>query len=309
MLDVVLPVFGLILAGYVAGKTPLFLPAALAGLDRFVLYAAVPSLLFRTLAKSGVARAIEPGILLAYFGGCFAAMAVAYVVGRRVLRLKADASGIFAMGGTFGNTVLMGIPLIYTIYGERGLVVMSNITAFHSALLFPLATLLVSAGRADAAVSALKALQATLRSMLLNPIIIAIVLGLLAGLAGFVPPGPLDRILEMLGLAAIPAALFALGAGQAHYRAAGDIGEMAAVSAIKLLLHPLLVWLLAGPMLGLEPATAGTVVLAAAMPVGINVYLMARQHDCHVASAASAMIVTTALSLLTVGVLLGWLPR
>lgn len=274
-----------------------------------MLYAAVPSLLFRTLSRSGAARAFEPGILAAYFGGCFIVLAVAYVVGRRLVGLKADESGIFAMGGTYGNTVLMGIPLIFTLYGDRGLVVMSNITAFHSALIFPLATLLVEWGRADAAASAMKALRTTLKTMIYNPIIIAIALGLLAGLVDLPLPRPVDRILEMLGLAAIPAALFALGAGQAHYRVVGDASEMAAVSIIKLIVHPLIAWLLAGPLLGLDPATLGTVVLAAAMPVGVNVYLMARQHDCHVAASGSAMIVTTALSLLTVSALIGWLPR
>ncbi len=109
----------------------------------------------------------------------------------------------------------------------------------------------------------------------------------------------------MLAGAAIPAALFALGAGQAGYRIAGSPREMAAMSAIKLVLHPAAVWLLASAVPGLAAETIGVATLAAAMPVGVNVYLLGRQYDCYVAGAGSAMIVSTLASVATVTALMG----
>jgi predicted permease len=313
MLEIALPVFDLILAGYVAGKTPIMPAAAVVGLSNFAIYAAVPSLLFRTLSRGGVASSLDPSVIAAYYGGCAIAMLAAYIVARRVLRLPADVSGVFTLGGAYGNVVLLGIPLTYTLYGDAGLVAISKIIAAHTPILIPIATLLVVIGKADAREAggraALNALGATLKAMARNPIMIAIFSGLASSLFGLPVPRVLDRVLEMLAGAATPAALFALGAGQAGYRIVGEPREMAALAAIKLALHPASVWVLASPVLGLPPETVSVATLAAAMPVGINVYLLGRQYDCYVAGAGSAMIVSTLLSVATVTFLMGHLPR
>lgn len=313
MLNVVLPVFGLILAGYAAGKTPIMRPAAAAGLSNYVLYAAVPALLFRTLSRTHLAEALDPGAIAAYFGGGLLVMAASYTAARRGLGLKGDQAGVFAMGGVYGNTVLMGIPLVFTLYGDRGLLIFSNCMVLNSPLFMPLTTLLIVASRAGAGgasplKAALGSARETVAALARNPIMIAIALGLVASLLGWQPPKPVDRVLEMLAASAIPAALFALGAGQAGMEVKGDWREIAAMSAFKLLLHPLLVWLIAAWVLALPRDVTGVLVLLAAMPVGINVYLLARLYDCGVASSGTAMIVSTALSLATIGALLAAMP-
>ncbi len=316
MLDVILPVFGLILIGYVAGKTPVMRPPAVAGLSNYVLYAAIPSLLFRTLSRTNLSEALDPGAIAAYFGGGLAVMALAFLTARRALGLKGDAAGVFAMGGIYGNTVMMGIPLVFTLYGERGLLVFSNCMVLNSPLFIPLTTLLVVASRASAGgkdgvspvAAALASVRETVGALVRNPIMIAMALGLTASMLGFRPPKPVDRVMEMLAATAIPAALFALGAGQAGMDVRGDWREIAGMSAFKLLLHPLAVWLIAAHALALPADVTGVLVLLAAMPVGINVYLLARQYDCGVAPSGAAMIVSTALSLGTVGALIALLP-
>jgi len=314
MLEFSLPVFALILAGYLAGKTPIMPAAAVLGLSNFAVYAAVPSLMFRTLSRGGLAQSLDPWVILAYYGGCAVVMAASYLTARRLLRLPADASGVFVLGGSYGNVVLLGIPLTFTLYGDAGLIAISKIIAAHTPILIPTATLLVVIGRADrggetGAQAALGALGTTLKAMARNPIMIAIFAGLLFSALGLGVPRIVDRVLEMLASAAIPAALFALGAGQAGYRVIGEPGEMAAMTAIKLLLHPLAVWILAGPVLGLQPEMVGVATLAAAMPVGINVYLLARQYDVYIEGAGSAMIVSTAASVATVTILMTLLGR
>ncbi len=315
MLQFALPVFGLILAGYVAGKTPIMPASAVVGLSNFAVYAAVPSLMFRTLSRGGVAQSLDPWVMTAYYGGCAILMVLSYLIARRVLKLAADASGVFMMGGAYGNVVLLGIPLTYTLYGESGLVAISKIIAAHTPVLIPTATLMVQLGRGDrgdgasGAQAAVRALVATLKAMARNPIIIAIFSGLACSLFDLSLPKPIDRVLEMLAGAAIPAALFALGAGQAGYRVIGEKSEMAALTLLKLVLHPLAVWVLAGPVLGLGAEAVGVAVLCAAMPVGINVYLLGRQYDVYVEGAGSAMIVSTAVSVVTVTALMEMLGR
>lgn len=315
MLQFALPVFGLILAGYLAGKTPIMPASAVVGLSNFAVYAAVPSLMFRTLSRGGVAQSLDPWVMLSYYGGCAVVMALSYVVARRLLKLAADACGVFVMGGSYGNVVLLGIPLTYTLYGDAGLIAISKIIAAHTPILIPAATLIVEMGRQDrpggksGPREAARALVATLKAMARNPIVTAIFAGLAFSLFGWSLPKPVDRVLEMLAGAAIPAALFALGAGQAGYRVIGEPREMAAMAAIKLLMHPLAVWVLAGPVMGLAPEAVGVAVLTAAMPVGVNVYLLARQYNVYIEGAGSAMIVSTAISVVTVTALMELIAR
>lgn len=307
MLQFALPVFALILAGYVAGKTPIMPAQAVVGLSNFAIYAAVPSLMFRTLSRGGVAQSLDPWVLAAYYGGCALVMTLSYLAARYLLRLKPDEVGVFVLGGSYGNVVLLGIPLAYTLYGDAGLVAISKIIAAHTPILIPAATLLVQFGRhergesdAEGGRATLKALVATLKAMVRNPIMIAIFSGLFFSLMGWSLPRVIDRVLEMLQGAAIPAALFALGAGQAGYRIVGNPSEMAAMAFIKLIVHPAAVWFLAAVVLDLPPLTVGIATLAASMPVGINVYILARQYNCYLEGAGSAMIVSTAIAVATV---------
>ena len=137
-----------------------------------------------------------------------------------------------------------------------------------------------------------------------NPIIMGILLGLLANVTGMAIPAPVDGVAEMLGAAAVPTSLFALGASLAGYRLTGDAAPAVALTALKLVVHPLLVWILAVPVMGLEGIWVPVAVTMAAMPSGINVYLFGARYQAAPGVAARTVLVTNILSIATLSFVL-----
>jgi hypothetical protein len=137
-----------------------------------------------------------------------------------------------------------------------------------------------------------------------NPIIMGLALGLLVNVSGLAIPAPLDRMAEMVGAAAVPTALFALGASLAGYPITGDILPAMVLTALKTLVHPAIVWILAVPVFGLEGIWVPVAVTMAAMPSGINVYLFGAHYDAAPGVAARTVFLTTIFSLGTLSTLL-----
>jgi malonate transporter and related proteins len=147
VLEIVLPVFGLVLAGWALAQTSALSREGVRGLSNFVFYIAIPALLFRTMGRGAVPAEIEWGIVLAYFGGCLLLFCATMPLGRLAFGLRADESAVLAMGATFSNTVLLGVPLVLATFGEQGLLPIMLIVAFHSTLLISLTTVVVEASR------------------------------------------------------------------------------------------------------------------------------------------------------------------
>jgi len=305
ILAVIFPVFALTALGYGAGRT-IVPPVAVRGLVNIVNYIEIPVLLFRALAHQNIVRDLQLGISAVYFAGCFLVLILSLAIGRQAFRLKWDELGIFGMGAMYSNSSLLGIPLIQTAFGTSGVLVLTKIIAFHSLILIPVATVMVTAGRGN--VQGLGALaRAAVAAALCNPIILGLLAGLAWSLTGWPIPGAIDPVLEMLAVAAAPTALIAMGATQAHFRIGGHLGPVAAGALLKLAAHPLLVWLLAIGLGGLSGEAVAVATVTAALPPGINVYLLAHQYDCAVERAASTMIVASVLSLASVAVVLALL--
>jgi len=302
LFTVIFPVVALTAIGYGAGRT--IVPAgAVKALVNIVNYIEIPVLLFRALAHQDIVRDPQLGISAVYFAGCFGVLILALVIGRWGFRLKLDELGVFGMGAMYSNSSLLGIPLVQTAFGTTGLVLLTKIIAFHSLILIPVATVIVTVGRGD--VQGVPAMmRSAITTALCNPIILGLLAGLAWSLAGWPIPGAIDHVLEMLAVAASPTALLAMGATQAHFRIGGHRAQVLTGAALKLVLHPLLVWGLAAGFAGLSREAVAVATVTAALPPGINVYLLAHQYDCAVGRAASTMIVASILSIVSVGVVL-----
>ena len=138
---------------------------------------------------------------------------------------------------------------------------------------------------------------------------VALAAGLVWSLAGPPLPDLLDRFLDLLGRGAVPCALFALGATMTGYRIAGDLKDSAAIVALKLGLHPLIVWLVATQIFALSPLHTAVATIVASLPVGVNVFILARAYDTYVRRSASAVLISTALSVVTTGLVLAQFAR
>ncbi|MEX0922735.1 MAG: AEC family transporter [Rhodovibrionaceae bacterium] len=301
--EIVLPLFALVAAGYGSARLKLIGDAGLKGLTRFVLYLAIPALLFRTMAGGALHRHLDLDVLVAYYLATFTLFALGYLLSRYGFRRSAREAPIFGLTTSFGNIIMMGTPVIYTAFGQEGMVSFLLIATFHSMLLLTLATLFLESapgqggGFADAG---RKALGALLR----NPVVLSILAGIAFGMTGWGLPRPVDRFAELLAGAAAPAALVALGGSLAAFRVAGELGQSLPLVAAKALLHPLLAWVLASQVFALQPLPVAVIVIAAAMPTGATVFVMAREYDTAVPAASTTVLLSTGLSVLTLAALL-----
>jgi hypothetical protein len=306
VVEIVLPVFGLVLAGWALAQTSVLSREGVRGLSNFVFYIAIPTLLFRTMARGVIPANVEWGIVLSYFGGCLALFAAAMAFGRAAFRLRADESAVLAMGATFSNTVLLGIPLVLAAFGEAGLLPIMMIVAFHSTTLISLTTIVVETSRGRRG-GGVRIVWSTTKALAQNPVLAALLTGLAWGAAGLPLPTPVDRFAQLLAGAAAPCALFALGATLAGYRIAGNLSESLTMVALKLVAHPLLVWLLATEVFAIDPMWAAIATITAALPIGANVFVLAQKYDIYVQRSTSATLISTGASVITVALLVALL--
>lgn len=300
--EIVFPVFALIAAGYAFARFGLISRDGVRGLTAFIFYLAIPSLLFRSLAKSDP-REFDLQLLATYYAGCLLIYLAGIVIGRKLFRLPLAESAIFAMAGTFSNTVLLGIPLILGAFGEAGLVHLLMIIAIHTASLIPPTTVLILMGQhreGEEGSAVARALIATFR----NPLIMAILAGIGWALLRWPMPRMIGSTLDLVSSAAAPGAPFCLGASLAAYRLNAAWGETMAMVALKLVALPLVVFGLARYGLHLGPLPTGVATVCAAMPAGANVYILAQVHDVYVARTTATILVSTLLSVFTIALVL-----
>lgn len=298
------PVFGIIAAGFVAVRVGLLRPVWVRRLVLFVFNGAIPVMLFYRIATLDLPERIEWRFLLAYYGSAFAAYAAGMAVSRLRFRRALDEQAIFGLGAGFSNTVLLGIPLLVTAFGPEATLPVFLIIAFHSASLLPVSVVLLEVGRTRDGNATAPGLAGLLVEIVANPIILGILLGFAANAASLALPGPVAFLAEGVAEIAIPASLVALGASLAGYELRGQIGPASALAVLKLLVHPLIAWTLAVPVLGLGSPWAPVAVVMAGMPTGAMVYLFGARYDTAPDVAAGTVAVTSAASIVTLSILL-----
>ncbi len=301
ILETVLPIFGLVLCGYVVGRRGWMSEEAIKGLNTFVFYFAIPALLFRSMARG--LGSVEFSIVGAYFSAIGITFLLGLLVARFVFRTNLAEQTLFGMGSVFSNSVLLAIPLIFTLLGEAGGRHLMLIITFHSIIIFPVITVLIEVGL-GAGHGWRQLAGSTTKSLALNPIILALLAGIAYGQTGLAVPGAAERFLSLLGGAAAPCALFALGASLTAFEIRGDLKETLAIVAMKLLVHPAIMAVLAFYVFHLAPLAAAVAILTAACPVGANVFIMSRQYNIYLGRSASSVLISTAVSVVTLTLLL-----
>lgn len=213
------------------------------------------------------------------------------------------------MTGVFTNTVMLGLPLAQALYGDWGLLLTSSVIAVNGMLYYTLTTALVELGRGAGGegAGAWRQVASGLRGLVRNPILIGTVAGLVWGAVGWPIPTPAARMIDLLAGAAAPVALVSLGATLAQFRLAGDLAEAAWLSAFKLLLYPAVAGCIGRFALGMEGDTLALLILLAALPVGVNPFLLARRYEVYVQRCGSVVLLTTVGSIVTVSGLVAML--
>lgn len=303
LFGIVAPVFALIGMGAAAVRLRLLDAGAVKGMSDFVFYLAMPSLLFRSMVTAPPLRLVD--VAGSFILGAFLLFAVSAVLARLAWRARLADASVFALNAVFGNTVMLGVPIVDSAFGAEGVAYLLAVVAFHSALLLPLATILIEADAGQGR-GALDVVRATLPGLVRNPVVVCIVSALAWRATGLGLAAPVDRLLMLLGAAGPPLALFCLGATLPKPEGLKGMGDVVVASVLKLLVMPALVAGLAW-LAGVRGTAFAVVVLAAAMPTGANAFLLARRFHTMMEASASTVVASTALSLLTLTVLLGWL--
>lgn len=286
----------LVLLGYLLVRLARWPNAVGEGLSKFVFNLALPALLFRLMSDLSRLPPVDARVLAAFFGGCLIVFVIGRLLAAWVFRLDGVSQSVFALGGIFSNNVLLGVPIAKLSLGEAALPTVALVLVFNALALWTLATVSVEWAR-HGEFSA-RGFGKTLRSVIANPIVASILAGVAFGLTGWSLPSLIDAPLALIGNAAAPLALVVLGMGLAEYGVRRGWRAGAAIAALKLLVHPLAVWMLAS-LLGLPPLETQAVVLLAALAVGINVYLMAREFDAMQGPVAASLVLSTALAAVT----------
>lgn len=289
LLLIVLPVFGLILVGYLSRFSGILSDRTGDGLSDFVFTLAVPCLIFKTLARADM-PAVQPwGYWIAYFGGVAIVWLAAMAVSARLFNATPTETVVAGFSAGQSNTVFVGVPMILQAYGDAGAVPLFLLLAIHLPIMMTVATVLAE-GRGASPVL-------ILRRLLTHPIILGVLLGSLVRLvpAGMIP-APAWSIVETIANAAIPCALVAMGIALRRYGLEAGWRLPLIVSGLKLVAHPLIVFLLATRVFSMPPAWADVAVLFAASPCGINAYLFAERYRQGVSLASSSIALSTALA-------------
>jgi malonate transporter and related proteins len=300
--DIVLPVFALLGIGYAAAVLGYFDEVATRALSRFVFQFALPVMLFSSLAAQGWPGDFAPSYLVAFYAGVVVSAGAGALLARALGRQAAGDRIVAGFAACYGNVILLGIPLVLTALGEAATLPLFVLITFHGSILMTLVTILLERGSADRPAGG--RLRAAATGLVQNPILVGLFAGIAFGATGLSLPGPVAASAELLGRAALPAALFAMGASLAGYQIRGAIGLAVGLVALKTVLQPLVVWLLVDHVFLIARPWSDTAILLAAMPTGVNAYLFAARYRSGEAEAATAILLSTAFSLVTVSAIL-----
>ncbi|WP_323035679.1 AEC family transporter [Pararhodobacter sp.] len=298
MLDVFLqtfPFFAIIGLGYGAGKSGFFPPEATAWLTRFVFYFALSALLFGFSAQMTLSEIFDPRAAGAYILGCTVVYALALAVA--FLRHRPLTEAVMeAHTAVIGNTGFLGVPMLVLVLGAQAaatvlLVLVIDLILFSS--LLTIIFTIVKEGRLSSRMPRVIGV-----GLLKNPMVVSMALGLLWSATGQGLAGPISATMTLLGAAATPGALFAIGASLTNNRAE-RLTVAGWLSFAKLVLHPAAVGLAAFYIFDVAPFAAGVLIATAALPVAGNVYILAQHYNVAVARVSAAILISTLLSVAT----------
>jgi malonate transporter len=297
-----LPFFGLIGLGFWAGKVRIFPPEATAYLTKFVFYFALTAMLFGFAANLSFAELFDWRVAASYLWGCGVVYAIALAVAMVRRRPLAEAA-MEAHTAVIGNTGFLGVPMLVVLFGPAAASTVLLVLSIDLVLFSSIITLVITFAKEGKVTPELPRRLAV--GLLKNPMIMAMVLGLSWSATTLPVPAVLNEFLLLLGGAATPGALFAIGASLAD-KSAERLYVSGWLSFAKLILHPLAVGFAALVLFHVDAYAAGVLIAAAALPVAGNVYILAQHYKVAPQRVSAAILISTAISIATVPVIIAW---
>ena len=300
-----LPFFAIIGLGFWAGRTRFFSAEATAYLTKFVFYFALSAMLFRFSANLSLAEVLNWRLIGGYLIGCLAVYGLATLVA--TLRKQDIATAaVEAQCATIGNVGFLGVPMLTLLMGAEAIGPVMMVLAVDLIVFSSLIVILITGSR-DGRMH-IGVLKTVALGLLRNPMIVAISLGFVWSALEIPIPAPLNEFLAILGGAATPGALFAIGASLAG-KSAERVEVALWLTFAKLILHPLFVAVAVLWLLPIDAYSASVVIAAAALPVAGNVYMLAQHYGVAPHRASAAILFSTVISIATVSVVIAWVSQ
>lgn len=298
LVNIVLPVFAIVASGYLCGALGLLGEESSDALNRFVYWVALPALLFRAMAGVDLATVLNVPFLVGFLGALLALWLLSSLLARLLFGSDLAQATLHGMNCVLGNSGFMGIPLAITAYGAPAAVPAIVATIINAAVVPAIAITTIEFARGRSAGSGVFLNLA--RSMATNPVLVSPLLGLAWAAGGLAMPTPLDSFTGLLGGAAAPCALFAIGlflVGKPQGEGRAEVGVM---MWMKLIVHPALTALMVYVIYPTDPFWAKNAVLMAALPTGSSTFVLAQAFRVYVLRTSTAILWSTILSVATI---------
>jgi len=298
LINLALPFFGIIFIGFACGKWRRIPDEGLAWMNFFILYVALPALFFRILSQTPLEKLAQADFIMATTLATGSAFTLAFIIGLFLRRGRIGEATLAGVGGGFGNVGYMGPGLALATLGPDASVPVALIFCFDALLIFVMVPLLMAfSGSSNVRFG--RALLEVVRSIALNPLLLAAGLGAAAAAIRLELPVAVDRLLQFLYVSAAPCALFALGVTVALRPVGRLFPDVPLLAAVKLIVHPVILLLLLQVFGPFSPTWVGTAVLMAALPPALTAYVFARQYGTWIEQASSLVLFGTLASVVT----------
>jgi malonate transporter len=314
VVELVLPLFGLIFLGYVAGRLARIPFEGLAWMNFFIVYVALPALFYQLLSNTPVQQFSNVSFIAVSILATFIIFCLVFLLAKRRNGNNTSEATIQGLAAAYGNIGYLGPPLALAAFGPAAGVPVALIFCFENAMHFTLAPLLIALDHKEQQQAA-KLIKGILYNIFTHPFILATIAGVLAAVFSFKPPIAVASLLEFLARAAGPCALFTMGVTAALRPLKRIPFELSYIMPIKLVLHPLLAYLLLVWLVpGLDPIWLYSAVLLATLPTATNVFVIAQQYNVWQERASSVVVISTLFAMESVTAFLfmvqsGWLNR
>ncbi len=295
IIPIIFPLIALALIGYLIAKKQWLNASQLDGLSKITFAVFIPAFLFYRMATADLSSQLNPTLFASFYLPVLACFALGFMLNyylHNEYRQSRAASAVFALGASYSNNIIVGLPVLLLAIGDKALPIIFLIVTLHSAMLFGLTSAIATSDEFN--------WRGFIKQNLSNPLIVGILSGFLFNILSLPMPEMAANSLSLLGQPAIPLALIALGASIAKYDIRGERRFIAIASIIKLIILPTLVYFTANQIFELSQLVVQVLVILSACPAGVNAYIIAQTHQVHRKAVASTVVVSTLASVITI---------
>ncbi|HEY0963138.1 MAG TPA: AEC family transporter [Pseudomonadales bacterium] len=296
------PVIAIAALGYIARFREWISSAEAETIERIAFWFLIPCLLFLGTATADFPADIDWRYLFAFYATVLLVYGAGMALGKALFGYRLRELAVFGMGGAYSNVTVLGIPITVELLGDGAFVPMLLVITFHNLVLYTSGTVLAASSDAGGK-SVFRQVWGIAREMALNPISSSLLAGAAWNLLDLPTPAPLVATLELLTRAAVPGAIFALGAALTRYRIRGDVPAALCIVIVKLLVLPLAMWQVMTRVFDIHGEWMQAAVLLCCMPVGISVYVFSRRYESGEAAVATAIVMSSILTPLTLSLM------